>query len=171
MGQDLLLPLYADDATEPCALIRIGRLHRDYQTRGFFRIGALPVACAEKVEIEITNPARTHAVLSEAGPSLLGLNRSDLIELRGFAIRFSGDSEPRLEGKRVRVTKDGAWDLVDGATLRQEGTELALPRCRLVVHGPDAGCLVVNTGQGMTRHSLFRKTKSVPSSSTPQETP
>jgi hypothetical protein len=155
VGRDLVMPLYADDAREPCALIHIGTLHRDYQTRGFYRIGVLPAVCAEEVEIEITHPTQARTTLSAAGPSLQGVNRCDLIELRGLRIQFPGEPAPLLQARRVRIAEEGSWDCVNGATLSQGGEILVLPRCRLTVHGPDAGRVTVDTDQGRKSYDLF----------------
>ncbi len=165
-GRNVLLPLYANDASQPCALIHIEKLHRDYQTRGFYRIGLLPAVRAEDVEIEIVSPTQTRTVFSDAGSSLLGLGGSDLVELRGLRVRFRGEAEARLETRRVCIARDGAWDLLDGATLRCDGALLNLPRCRLAVGGPEAGQLLVHTGQGRAAHSLFADIK--PATSPPQ---
>jgi hypothetical protein len=56
--KNALVAVYVDPGPEPMAWIRAARIFGDYQSRGFFRIGALPLLVIDKFAIELRDPER-----------------------------------------------------------------------------------------------------------------
>ena len=54
----VVVPIYLKFESEPVAIFRAERFSSDYQTEGFFRIGALPLTVAEDLSVELEDPAR-----------------------------------------------------------------------------------------------------------------
>lgn len=163
--KNALIPICAEDKQTPCAFLKVGSLYRDYQTRGFFRIGLLPVLRAEQVEIVIIDSERFPAVLAGLRPLFLSKGSRQSFEMHQVTFRVKGEAASRLVAPLIRLTEAGDWDLVDGCELWRDDAFRTLPRSRLTVAGPAAGTLHTSCDGGIMTFHLFRsiETKGDPS--------
>ncbi|MGH7967691.1 MAG: hypothetical protein ACREIC_03075, partial [Limisphaerales bacterium] len=81
--------LYTGDSLTPAALIRVNAVHRDYETRGFFRLGVLPLEVADGVVIEIYDSASVAKCLSQFKRVLFGRG-AGRTEVRQLEVRVAG---------------------------------------------------------------------------------
>ena len=56
-AQHLAIPRYTEPDKTLYAVISVDKVYTEYEKRGFFRIGALPVAVLEGVTYEVKDPA------------------------------------------------------------------------------------------------------------------
>jgi hypothetical protein len=133
--------LYAPDEARPVVLVRVGQAYRDYQRRGFFRIGVLPAGVFEGVTFEVMDiGATTNRLLrldEWVRPSVAGA-----FELRRMKIIW-GARTNSLEAGKVRIASRGSWELLDGVRLTVNGSTTEVRRAILQVTGAQAGELQV----------------------------
>lgn len=135
------------------AQVHAAHLFTDYERRGFFRIGLLPIPVAENVQIQI----RSADFLTNA---LLGLhfwNQPSVgvrrLELRNLEIKLFGEKQPRLSAVTARVGQDGVLELSTVSMLNATGQPLSISKATLQATGSSAGWLYWNfDGQ---RHDAF----------------
>ena len=158
------VPVYVDSRTEPAAILRADRIFTDYQRRGFFRIGVLPLLVFDRLTLEIREPARFAAVLSTvSGQFAIKDNVRKAVEGREFTLWLGGEQNGRVCARRVRVEDGTVWRLQDGSVDRPGTAAMAFRRATLIVTGARAGELSCETTNGTVQLqllSLFTKDNS-----------
>jgi hypothetical protein len=144
-GGDVTLSEY--DPTNLSLVIQIHatRLFTDYEHRGFFRIGLLPVPVAKQVQIALQSTAcLTNALfmLQDWKHPALGARR---MEFRDLQIFLLGENQPRLRATIAHVGKNGALELSGATVTDLAGKRISLPHATLQVTGKDAGRLFWNS--------------------------
>ena len=137
-------------------MIRAGRVFSDYQSRGFFRIGALPMLVLDKLSIELRQPERLPMALSQVGEKFAV--RSDTrkaVEGRDFRLWFTSRKDAQLRARRVRLEGGTTWRLFDGAIQRPDSATLSFRQATLAVAGPNAGELAYETARGIVTMPLL----------------
>jgi hypothetical protein len=123
------------------AQVHAAHLFTDYERRGFFRIGLLPIPVAENVQIQIRSAdCLTNALLGLHfwnQPSV-GVRR---LELRNLEIKLFGEKQPRLSAATARVGQDGILELSTVSMLNATGQPLSIPKATLQAAGSSAGWL------------------------------
>jgi hypothetical protein len=149
-------PFYAPADTNPAVIVHMDRVHRDYQRRGFFRIGSLPLLAVEKVTVDIAKPDHALAALLKLDTSLRQAAAAKSVECRDVTFRFAGETVPRLRAARIRLSRAGVWELLDCAHITSTA-ETPIARALLHLSGNDAGQLVLQTSKAarFTRFPLF----------------
>lgn len=159
--------VYLDSGPEPAAWIRAGRIFSDYQSRGFFRIGALPLLVIDKLAIELRDPERISKVLASVGEKF-GVNGEarKAVEGRDFRLSFTSSKEAQLRARRVRLESGAPWRLQDGVIQQPNSTPIPFHQATLAITGPNAGELAYETARGTARvHLLSLFSKSTPKDS------
>jgi hypothetical protein len=147
--------------TEPAAVLRAERVFSDYQTRGFFRIGALPLLVMEKLRIELHDTARLSTVLASVSERFATRgNAWKAIEGRDFCLSFCSPKDGQVRARRIRLESGGAWALLDGALEAPEAAPIPFSRAALTITGPRAGELVCETPSGTIQVHLLSLTTS-----------
>lgn len=150
------LSLYGAGRKVPAATVKIGRLTLGAQRRGFFRIGLLPLAQAEPLEIRFRHNNRD--ALRDLPPTFAALVRTDTIAIRGLAIYLAGEDAPALRAETAEIDGDEPWKLRDAVLA--DGTRLAA--ARLEISGAKAG-RVVREGSGKPKiFDLFPANNQIP---------
>lgn len=152
--RDVTIPYYSRGGSSPAAVVRIKRLFTDYQRRGFFRIGLLPMLVAEGVRIEILQPEETLAALQGAQKWLHSRAARKGLEWRDVQFHFQTEAAPRLEATRLQLSDDGAWRLTDGVVFRLGTNEWRQLEAILQVTGPKAGELLMRSDGAERLHLL-----------------
>ncbi len=158
----LTAPLYEADNPRPVAVIQVGRIHPDYERKGFFRIGLLPLLVADEVEIDLRTARNPLEALRRAAHRLQMLRRPGLIELRHVTVRFPPSTQSRLKAGRVRFGQDGQWQLLDGAVWEAGGTRLEATRAALHLTGALAGTITFETSPRASVAALPDLSSAVP---------
>jgi hypothetical protein len=135
------------------AQVHTTRIFTDYERRGFFRIGLLPIPVAENVQIQIESAeCLTNALfaLHDWEQLSVGVRR---LELRNLQITMFGEKQPRLCATAARIGKNGSIELSNISLTGFEGQKIFIARGILQIAGNDAGRLSWNT-DGST-HELY----------------
>lgn len=122
--KDVVLPVYAGQAGHPVAILRVERFGLEYQKRGFFRIGVLPIMVLDDVTLEVLDAERLREVIELAfsHPQFRGHKSAIPVEVRRF--RFRCKTEPGLElsAKTLRPVGHGRWAL-SGVIIQRPGAQ------------------------------------------------
>ena len=95
-ANNLTLSNYSPKDLSLVAQVHVGRLFTDYERRGFFRIGLLPIPVAENVQIQIQSvDCLTNAItaLYSWNQPSVGVRR---LELRNLEIKLFGEKQSGL---------------------------------------------------------------------------
>lgn len=153
-AKDAVTWIYVKGRSDPVAVVRIASARRDFQRRGYFRIGLLPMAVIEDVKVEIRHAEDVGDLLVQTRQGLGMMAHGRALEVRRIALSLAGESEPFLRAESVRFEDDGRWQLRRVVlNTRNECIEAGL--AWLQVTGPDAGQLVLETETGQHVTSLL----------------
>src|ERR1051325_4970108 len=133
------------DAHGPATVVRVADVYRDFATKGFFRIGVLPVGVLQGVTFEIGQSSQLTNALARIH-KWLGKNNARRIELRHVRFVIGSGSPGRLEAGRGRVAADGVWELFDGVKYASETSHFETSRAVLHL-----------TGENEERHAPSRR--------------
>lgn len=151
-----VIPFYSGSEPEPSGVAYVDRFYTDYESRGFFKIGLLPVGVFEGVTFQIQHPETFTNSLARM-QEWLRPQSSDRIELRDVTFLVASATATvtnRLKCGSARLGANGCWNLF-GDVRFQSGTNLMRAEAaRLQVVGENAGCLVMANTPIPTNHLL-----------------
>ena len=145
--ESVVLPVYRDAETTPVAILRADRIYTEYERRGFYRIGVLPVAVMEGVRIELGRP-------DQAAESLRAVSRQveeqfgDRFEIRGLKLQIAPAQAACLEAGRARAGRDGGLELLDGVRVFSGTNQFQADRALVQLTGPEAGRVILKATPG-----------------------
>jgi len=148
-----VINLYDGPEAEPAVVIRLDDLHNDYQTKGFFRIGLLPMGVMDGVTFELRHPESVTNGLAQLH-QWLGTKTAQRLELRRVYFLVSMPVTNRLATGRARLVAGGKLEMFDGVSFRSGANEMQAARGRLQITGEHAGQLVMETTPPWT-NNLF----------------
>ena len=123
------------------AQVHAVRLFTDYERRGFFRIGLLPIPVAENVQIQIQSAdCLTNAMLAlhSWNQSSVGVKR---LELRNLEIKLFGEKQPRLRAVTACVGQNDTVELSTVSVFGIAGQQASISKATLQIVGSSAGWL------------------------------
>lgn len=121
--------------------VHAARIFTDYERRGFFRIGLLPIPVAEDVQVQIQSAdCLTNALfaLRSWNQPSVGVRR---LELRNLEIKLFGEKQSRLRAVTARVGQNGTVELSTVSVFGIAGQQASIPKAILQIAGSSAGCL------------------------------
>ncbi len=162
-ASNVVVTFYPEAGLQPVATVRASQLFRDYQRRGFFRIGLLPIPVAENVAIRIQSAEG----LTNALPALQSCNRPSAgirgLELRNLEIGLFGEQPPRLSAALARVGQGGTLELTKVSRFNAAGQPTSIATATLQVSGASAGWLRWKVaGQPQTAFLFQSTTNKIP---------
>ncbi len=140
--QRAVVPLYTTGSFKLSAVVRVDRAYMDYQRKGFFRIGLLPIGVLDGVTYEardLSSPAASLASLRR----WLGPDAAKYVELRRVTLLLSPAN--RLEAGALRCLADGRWELRNGVRFVSGANDLRAPSATLQLTGSRVGQLILQT--------------------------
>ena len=146
---------YGEMEMTPSMVVRVDRIYTDYQRKGFFRIGVLPMGVMEGVTFEVH---RTETVTNSLAQlhDWLGSQAAKRFEFRKVSfLTFAGGTN-HLESGRARVIADGQWELLDGVRLCSGTNQVVSSSATLQVVGERTGQLVMATSPPLTVNLFAR---------------
>ena len=149
-----IIPVYLPSEAQPAVVLRVDRVFPDLERRGFFRIGVLPLEVADGVTFEFAATNRVSSALAELQHRLEPPVVSRRAELRRVKFVFLPEIQPRLEARRMRLAREGQWQLLDGVCLQTLTGTVHTASARLQVTGPRAGEVTWETGRATNLFSL-----------------
>jgi hypothetical protein len=154
-ASNVCVAVYLKSEPSPVAIVRTRAIHEDYQRRGFFRIGVLPMLALERLTLEVRDPEHLSGVLTNA-TALLGRKGEarKAVEGRDFALSFSSKPDGLVTARSVRLEGRDAWSLAQGAVDMPPGKPVNFRQATLTISGPQAGDLLCDTTNGPVRICL-----------------
>jgi hypothetical protein len=157
-----VIPLYSGPDRKLSIVVSIDQSGVEYQRKGFFRIGILPVQVLEGVTFDLQDP-------SSAAASLQRVRRwfgvGTRVELRRVKFVFQGNT---MEAARVRFDPGQQWQLLGGVRLVCDGRETRAARGAFNVCAGQPGQVTLETSPRST-HTFLPSTlaskRPVPSTS------
>jgi hypothetical protein len=151
-----LIAIYPDVGLRPIAIIRADQIYGDYQRRGFFRIGVLPMLVLDGLSLEICDTNQLSAALIRAGTHFDCKGKaSSAVEGRNFSLSFSGQTNGAVHAQTVRLASGTEWLLQDGTVDQPAAASISFRRASLAVAGPKAGELTYEATNGVVRIHLL----------------
>lgn len=148
-----VITLYSGTEAEPTTVVRLDQVRKDYETKGFFRIGILPIGVMEGVTFELHHPESVTNSLAQLH-QWLGPRAAERLELRRVSFVVSAPVTNRLDTGRARLAADGRLELLDGVIFVSGTNRMRAARGVLQISGAQAGRLVMETTPPWT-NSLF----------------
>jgi len=155
-AEDVTLTEYNATDASPVAEVHATRLFRDFERRGFFRIGLLPIPIAENVQIQI----QSADCLSNA---LMTLNSWDepptavrRLELRKLEIKLFGEKQPRLSASTGHVGQNGVLELSKVSLFNVARPPTFISNATLQIAGSSPGWLHWNSDGHPQNTFLFK---------------
>ena len=97
--KDAVTWIYVKGNSDPVAIVRIASARHDFQQRGYFRIGLLPMAVIEDVKVEICHAGDIGGLLVQTKQGLGMLAQGSALEVRQIAFSFTGESRAAPAGR------------------------------------------------------------------------
>ncbi len=156
----ILVPICIGSNREPVAIFRAKHVFSDYQRRGFFRIGVLPLLVIDGLSIELRDPSSLPATLNAVPSHALFKDfvRS-AVEARQFALSCDSQKDFAVRARLVRLESSDEWRLEDGVVRQSGGGQLSFQRATLRISGPHAGEMNCETSSGVVRIELLSSTQ------------
>jgi hypothetical protein len=163
------VPIFPKQQQTPVAVLRTGRIHTEWEQRGFFRIGVLPRVVLEDVILDLRATDDIPAAMNQVGERL-SADRPDRcpVELRRFTLVTTTNAQPLLEAASVRFDR-GRTSLAGIVLRREDGTTLRLRRALLTTDDQAQINLVTGTHRypvKQPRKASDRKDQSAPTTPT-----
>lgn len=126
---------------EAAGAIQIEKFGKDFQRRGFFRIGAMPLLVLDGLTIEILDVCRADEALVKANENLRARMKSSAsVEGRRFTLVFSNGQKATVKAAVMRFLSEEQWTLENGV-VETEGHRHVFNTALLKVHGDQTGQL------------------------------
>jgi hypothetical protein len=158
-ASNVCVAVYLKSDPSPVAIVRAAVIHEDYQRRGFFRIGVLPMLALEHLTLEVRDPKHLSRVLTNATAFLARKGEArKAVEGRNFALSFRSKPDGWVTARSVRLEGRDAWSLAQGTVDMPLGKPVNFRQATLTISGPQAGDLFCDTTNGPVRiylHSLL----------------
>jgi hypothetical protein len=145
-----VFPFYSQPERKLSTVVHVERAYLDYERKGFFHIGFLPVGALEGVTIEVRD-TRSPGDAFQQVQRWLGAGSGRRVELRQVKFLFSTNS---LEAGKVQCRDGDRWELLDGVRLVCGGNETRARRATFQVSGRDAGQVVLEEEPQLTNSFL-----------------
>jgi hypothetical protein len=158
-ARNLVIPRYSEPDKKLYAVISVDKVYSEYEKKGFFRIGALPVTVLEGITCEVKDPAPAAKNLAHLR-SWLGADTGRHLDLRG--VKFAASPSSRLEGGRLLFLDDDRWQLTGGVRFVSGAGEVRAESATLQVTGERAGELILQTTPATTNTFLFGNISPIP---------
>jgi hypothetical protein len=155
-ANDVTISDYSRKDLSLVAEVHAARIFTDYERRGFFRIGLLPIPVAENVQIQIQSAdCLTNDLLALHSWDRPGIGVRRL-ELRNLEITFFGEKQPRLRAASAHVGRDGTIELSSVSLPDSIEHQTPIPHAILQVAGSSAGWLRWNLDGHQEEFFVFK---------------
>lgn len=155
--RDVVTPLYTGAEQTPSMIVRVDSIFTDYERKGFFRIGVLPLGVMEGVAFEVCHPALVTNSLVQLH-DWIDSQAAKHFEFRKVSFLTLTGSTNRLESGRARIVSADKWELLDGVCFRSGTNQFEAPRATLQVAGEKTGQIIMATTPPLT-NNLFAGSK------------
>jgi hypothetical protein len=168
----MVVPICLDSQrpVQPSAILRVGHIFSDYQRRGFFRIGVLPLLVIDGPVVEIRDPMKLSEVLSTVHCEIFFKDHlTKSAEARDFSVRFGSEGGFLLQARLVRLERSGQWRLHEGMVKRPGAPAIAFQKASLQITGREVGELRCETTNGVAHFNLLSSLSTLITNQVPYE--
>jgi len=141
IASDVTISDYIKKDLSPVTQVHAARIFTEYERRGFFRIGLLPVPVVENVSIIIRSADCLTNNMFEArfwNRPGMGVRR---LKFRNVEIKLFGEKQPRLRADGAQVGREGAIELSNVSLPNSSEQSTPIPHATLQVNGSAIGWL------------------------------
>lgn len=151
----VVVPFYDVMDQTPSMVLRADAIYTDYERKGFFRIGVLPLGVMEGVTFELRRPTSLTNSLANMR-RWVGAQAAKRFEFRKVNFLVFEGGTNHLESGRARFSSDGSWELLDGVRFHSGTNQVAAPRATLQIAGEHTGQFVMTTDPPYTNNLFAR---------------
>lgn len=152
----LTVPIYLPGDSQSVGVIRVEKVFKDSQRRGFFRIGLFPVAVLENVRCQVNRPQDAAAILSEVSGVTRLVRDTKGVEIRGIELRLAEADQPAVEARTAKPSPGGAWSLTGGVKLRVGSQVAQIQSASLCVTRTNEVTIIWNSRGQTNQMTLFK---------------
>jgi hypothetical protein len=135
--KQVTVPILPRGATQTSGRLQIERIYKDYERRGFFKIGLFPKVVVENSVLEIRDPGDSLSVLRSVDQWIRSMGGTNA-EMRHFTIRFGVEDLANLEASSLKMLPD-SW-IGRGCRVKMpDGKWVEAAEVQLVLSGRSAG--------------------------------
>ena len=135
-------PLYGSSDQKLYSVVRVDRAFTDYEKKGFFHIGALPVLVLDGVAFEVKEPAPAAENLARLS-AWLGVDAGKRVELRH--VKFQASPTSTLEAGRLRFVARDRWELSQSVRFVSGTNEIRAEQAVWDIGSAHSGRLILQT--------------------------
>lgn len=144
-AKGVVIPFYRNYNSQAEGVLRIDKVSKDFQRKGFFRIGLLSTFVMDGVTFEFRDRAFMEQTLAELQERLNPGRGTDFIEMRRVQFLFNFAPSMHLQAKRVRFGAQGQWQLLDGVVYQVGSQQWKARQGTLQVTGKQTGQIYLET--------------------------
>lgn len=133
--------VYLNGELKPAAEVKVERIFKTYEKKGFFQIGALPMMVATNVQIELIRPEALDKALATVRQASTRGRQTGRFELRHLEITSSPPSGDRLRADFAQFEEEGRCKLRGGVKIQTGTNSVSASSAILQVTGPQAGTI------------------------------
>lgn len=111
--EGMVFPIYTRPSPEPESILSVSNIHLDFQRKGFFKIGMMPVLVLDGVVLSLRNTNILSSNMTQFS-HWIQQDKAKRFELRNFVLRNETSKTNLLEAGVVRFLPDGGWQLANG---------------------------------------------------------
>lgn len=138
---------------KPSMIVRVDSIFTDYERKGFFRIGVLPLEVMEGVTFEVCRPEPVTNSLAQL-QDWIGSQAAKRLEFRKVSFLAVAGGTNRLDSGRARIGSDGKWELLDGVRFLSGTNQLEAARATIQMAGEATGQIIMGSTPPFT-NNLF----------------
>ena len=151
----VVIPIFLEDNRPAAAVLKVDKIHTEYQRRGFFRIGLLPLVVMEGVKIDFRQANAASSALARLPKEMKPWAGSRMLELRDVKFAFRAEPKERLRAGKMRWLENGQWQLSNGVTIQMTPNEVQVQQALLQIAGPSAGTVAWGPPNASSSFNLF----------------
>ena len=140
-AKSLTFSVYNPKDLSPEMVIHADGIFTDYERRGFFRIGLMPVLVADNVRIEVQSVEGLTNILSALHSWIRPGAGAQRLNLKHLEIAVRGETQPCLRAAAGQIGSEGAIQLTSVSASDGSGHQMFMPSAALQLTGPAGGQL------------------------------
>ena len=155
LGRGVAFPIFLGDQREPAASVRAETVSKDYQRKGFFKIGLLPQLVAENVTVRFNKMADAEKVLSALSRHKWVGNNQLPVEFRTVRFETADRPEPILSATSLTFGEAGKCHLKEVTLTHSRTNRVRLKNATLQLSGTSVAALKFRDGTNDCTITLF----------------
>lgn len=160
--EGMVIPIYTRPSPEPESILSVSNIHLDFQRKGFFKIGMMPVLVLDGVVLSLRNTNILSSNMTQLS-HWIQQDKAKRFELRNFVLRNEYSKTNLLEAGLVRLLPDGSWQLANGVRAISGASLVEIPAANYRLQGnqADPGLLIAGSAQIRSLFSFPQSSKNL----------